>query len=601
MKKYFNFKKIARFILAISMILGIFTGCDNEKLPPNVYTTDKKYVSIGDSIASGFALPEYEKDGQKQKDTFAYLFSVQSNNVDYLDLATTGYDTEDVLSSISRYKDDGSIIGASVISLAIGSNDILRPGIELMCKAAQVESKEQLLSKFETLSKNSNMLGMLNLISAIWNSLSSEDAQALFKTQVENYKENIIKIIDGLLEASPNAKIYLINYYNPYAGLAFGSLDIGSIVDSYLNEMNQFVKEHQYSGKKYFIVDIANMDNNYTNVSLDTKNMALDPHPNKEGHKYIYEKLWDTYNQFNSVNAVLEYLDGSLEEEYFSSAAEAWTRANTILDKDIKITLLSDWISDVDYCMGTGVGFDNSGTIRPVDRKNKDCQIILDLNGHTIDRCLPSMIYGGEVFELRKDGTFTIMNGTITGGNNDSHGGAFWIDNDETTVILDNLLITNNKSKKNGAGIYIKNSSAKININDCVITENISSEGYGGGIYFSDGNAKVTIQGKMIVSGNSAKSLRENITIQRTGWFNTGTPTMWVKALDDGSEIYFNVSDNDVSSDVFYVDEKDLSEADAKTQYTNYFKEDNPKLKIKITTELDGSKKYKRYTLNIDK
>ena len=95
--------------------------------------------------------------------------------------------------------------------------------------------------------------------------------------------------------------------------------------------------------------------------------------------------------------------------------------------------------------------------------------VTLNLNGKIINRGLTSATNNG--FVIKNEGTLTINgSGTITGGNNTSHGG----------------------------GIY---SSSNLTINGGSITENSAT--YGGGIYY--GSGYLYINGGSI-TGNSATS-----------------------------------------------------------------------------------------------
>ncbi len=118
------------------------------------------------------------------------------------------------------------------------------------------------------------------------------------------------------------------------------------------------------------------------------------------------------------------------DNNYFISGTNAqisqiWNNAVAESKKKetaVKVTLAQDWIADSNHSMGTGDGFSN-GTIAVLDGVN----IILDLNGHNIDRKLTATISSGHVISV-KDSTLTIIDrtntGKITGANTSGIGGA---------------------------------------------------------------------------------------------------------------------------------------------------------------------------------
>lgn len=109
--------------------------------------------------------------------------------------------------------------------------------------------------------------------------------------------------------------------------------------------------------------------------------------------------------------------------------------------------------------------------------------VILNLNGHTLNRGLGNNTEGiDNGLVIKNSGTLTINgSGTITGGNNNGHGGGIY---SEGTLNLNNVNVTNNKAKNYGGGISQRLNGA-LNITGGSITGNIASFMHGGGIYAS--------------------------------------------------------------------------------------------------------------------
>ena len=230
----------------------------------------------------------------------------------------------------------------------------------------------------------------------------------------------------------------------------------------------------------------------------------------------------------------------------------------------VYVKLEQDWIanSDARHTFGTGVGFRNGAIFV------SDCEIILDLNGHKIDRQLTkeTAITDGTVFYLSA-GKLTIWDktgvGAITNGANLSHRGgaiALWaqstlniyggtisnsyVSNDgggisayeSSTINMYGGTITNNTGTYAG-GIMICDSST-LNMYGGIISDN-HTESYGGGLYIYD-YSNFNMYGG-IISGNHCPSPGGGIRC-----FNNSTFTMY------GGEITNNTGSNGGGLDIVH-------------------------------------------------
>ena len=198
--------------------------------------------------------------------------------------------------------------------------------------------------------------------------------------------------------------------------------------------------------------------------------------------------------------------------------------------KNVKVTLLNDWIAynDSKHSFGVGVGF---GTQTKTIYIPNYAYITLDLNGFTIDKLLAeeNSNSDGNVIIIHKgvlnivDSSFVenVINssnvenlndlpfGKIKGASGDVNGGAIHVGsngvlNFYSGIITGNYadlgagiyanggelniyggLICDNKVSTNGAGIYAIGS--KVNVYNCHIINNHAGQ-YAGGIYVSDNN-----------------------------------------------------------------------------------------------------------------
>ena len=128
--------------------------------------------------------------------------------------------------------------------------------------------------------------------------------------------------------------------------------------------------------------------------------------------------------------------------------------------------------------------------------------VVVDLNGHTIDRGMPDR--GGNVIKIDWNGSLTIKDsspdksGTITGGSTRSPGGGVYV-GQGCTFIMDGGSIYGNSTMDNdncqGGGVYvgqgatfIMNDGSIIN-NSTYAAEESEQKGPGGGVYVGQGAA----------------------------------------------------------------------------------------------------------------
>lgn len=130
--------------------------------------------------------------------------------------------------------------------------------------------------------------------------------------------------------------------------------------------------------------------------------------------------------------------------------------------------------------------------------------VILDLNGHAIDRALTQAAENGNVLTVN-GGDLTIRDsqggGSITGGNNSAPGGGVRVLGG--TFTMEGGSITGNTSAAKGGGAYVEEAGV-FNLSGGSITGNTSTD-LGGGIYMS--NARLQSSGSPVVTGNGKSNV----------------------------------------------------------------------------------------------
>ncbi len=174
--------------------------------------------------------------------------------------------------------------------------------------------------------------------------------------------------------------------------------------------------------------------------------------------------------------------------------------------KQVTFTLTENWyaLPDSAYTtsFGSGIGFSN-GQLAVTGGAN----IVLDLNGHTLDRSLTSQIASGAVLYVDaatlhiKDSSPEAV-GTITGGRNVGSGGAICVIGG-SRVILDGGNIVHNVSDSHGGGININNSYLEMN-GGVVGYNTANTNGLGGGIFI--GNGSMVFNGGIVRNNTSLRN-----------------------------------------------------------------------------------------------
>lgn len=118
----------------------------------------------------------------------------------------------------------------------------------------------------------------------------------------------------------------------------------------------------------------------------------------------------------------------------------------------------------------------SSGTEIPSKYVPENAKVIINLNGHTINRGLKEDQGDGHVILIASDAEVTINNGTITGGYSNDEGGGLYI-KPSASVTLNDVNVTGNTLKgDDGTGIYMYG-GATLTMNGGSISSNILQRG----------------------------------------------------------------------------------------------------------------------------
>jgi lysophospholipase L1-like esterase len=143
-------------------------------------------VALGDSITFGYNLGE--NNDAPSKYAFPYLIGDYFNK-DVENLGVPGWTSDDLLQALKTPTFQTAIKKAKIITLDIGSNDILK-----------------LASQFGLLDPENAQNPIV---------LTPEQIQA-FDQATQKFSKNLPTILQTIKQTSPSAKIVLYNLYNPF-------------------------------------------------------------------------------------------------------------------------------------------------------------------------------------------------------------------------------------------------------------------------------------------------------------------------------------------------------------------------------------------------
>jgi|GEM_PF-3490064 len=269
-------KKTSRIIISIYLAASIF-GLSSAPALAYSASAPIDYVAFGDSVAAGVCggVSETGSSQGYTDDLAAYLNNsgvLSSFNEDF---CTSGM-TATILAKKTAVLNDKTSSGyklvknAEIATLTIGANDLLAPLYAYMVTVKDASRTD------------------MTKVTAI---LSTVASQVYNGTTAPAIQANIKVILQNIINANPNIKIYVMGYYNP---LPVVSTLVGVDMTSALKDFNVYIQKA--------VSDIA-AKNVGTSISyVDTMSaMAADPadylvmsdiHPTPAGYRAIATEFW---------------------------------------------------------------------------------------------------------------------------------------------------------------------------------------------------------------------------------------------------------------------------------------------------------------------
>ena len=286
------FNKIVATFLSVLIIMPSFITIVLAEA-----NSGTKYLALGDSIAYGYGLNNIEEE------SYASLVREKQDivNNNFSNLAISGMTCEEFYNIIQTDNYTNAIKKANLITVSIGSNELLGIAVSAVANVTGVEEDDpNFAEKVKKYFANLNTIQKIQVLDNLYMYFTSDEVKAIINQSINTYSEKWEQSIDYIKSINPDVIIVATEFYNPYYEIALASYDLGSYVDEYIQKMNNILDQKSDSGRKYKIAKIYHDFNTtnprLTNVVVDIfnfDNMNIDPHPNKEGHAIIATRILD--------------------------------------------------------------------------------------------------------------------------------------------------------------------------------------------------------------------------------------------------------------------------------------------------------------------
>ncbi len=237
-------------------------------------------VVLGDSIASGYGLPNYTAgNNYSAKDSFGNKLGAKSAS--YANFAVDGRTTEQLLTAIDSTDISDKIKNADNVVVSIGGNDYLVPLDTTLMDA--VSKDEELAKLFTAENANPSEADVKRLT----DKLQTVIADAMNKVDIDKTYDNLNGIFGKIRKLNPDCKIVTFTVYNPFEGNANMAF-FDKTSQEMLNKLNTRI--YAAAGiNSVEVIDVYSLfkgkPRQYTNIAI------MDVHPSKDGHALMYSKL----------------------------------------------------------------------------------------------------------------------------------------------------------------------------------------------------------------------------------------------------------------------------------------------------------------------
>jgi len=333
--------KLAKRLLAVVMALAMISTALCLNVFAATKATVKHYdnvVSLGDSIAAGFSLPDYRaKAGDRYcigktriEGSYPAIVADAVKAKKYTPLASPGFRSNEVrfllcndyesdfvtkkwvktLSHIDENSYEGlkaqrpeyqnAVKNADLVMLDIGFNDTWLPVMGVIQdilydgdpnNEVLQENKQGQTTGVNPSYTLDDLMTDLRIIFSV-PKYSGEFVEQIGKiATLSDYTANYEAIVKRIYQLNPNATVVAVLNYNPFKDWEDVSW-LAPIAQSLLYDRINAIKESykQTYGSQYITVNVDNVEVRTTSAS-QAANDGWDPHPTAAGHQYIADQI----------------------------------------------------------------------------------------------------------------------------------------------------------------------------------------------------------------------------------------------------------------------------------------------------------------------
>ena len=373
-------KRTLVLFLAISLLFSVFAAAVSAAEVKDGKTSVKTLVAIGDSIASGYMLPDYNpKIDRPRTSTAAPVTLAKEIGYDFVDMTKEGSTTKNVLKNQFSDEYQEYVIDPETMWFVNGPDGKRlsytfdnRANLERLKTADIVTVSVGNYDLVSFFSLENKILGGLNpeegieiadiieLLGDVWNEIDTKTTESA---------ENLRGVFEKIREFNPNAIIAFQNLYNTYQQVNVIEVQMFvRLITQVLNAKTERVCRNM----DVMYVDVyekfdEHKDENLINMDCPTRedyengNYQNDSHPTLLGHRYIMETYLEA---FEKAGILTEYKGAELDESYSVTRDEAYEGLDKALPKQIVLnTTDGDYsVSVKNWKTDEKIDFDSSST-----------------------------------------------------------------------------------------------------------------------------------------------------------------------------------------------------------------------------------------------
>ena len=306
-------------------------------------------VSFGDSISYGYLL----KDENNSYDNRI----AETLGADFHEYSVVGMTSYQLLEYLETGNEDQYIKDADYIFISTGSNDYLDLLFEMELDGLELDtSYDHYLNIKEDFNLNT-------FFASLKRNLTGEKFNDKAVETLHGIKETYPKIISYIKNLNSDAKIYVLNLYNPYFNLSNPIIDLdyaADICEKYISETNEFIE----SSDEYIVINAHDTLRNYKMLNVDLLSLNLDPHPNKNGHEALYQAF------LKELTYKVEVYDASGESKIYYVLKGDKLEVQKPTKKGYKFV---KWDKDLD-------NINSNLVVRPVFKKDYTIHIVVGIS-----------------------------------------------------------------------------------------------------------------------------------------------------------------------------------------------------------------------------